>query len=278
MMNNDPPINNMIIDMDGVLWHGERPVIGLAAFFEQLRKAGIGFVLATNNARKIATQYSEKLAGFGVTVSAEQILTSAEAAATYLHNSYPEGAKAYVVGDSGLRMAMALRGFQLLNHDGFVGGDARADVVVVGFTPFFHYDHLASATFLINQGAAFIGTNPDDTFPTEYGPLPGAGSMLAFLETATGVRPTVLGKPNRTIFEQALRMLGGTQSDTVMVGDRLGTDIVGGHAAGLRTVMLLSGISDMNDVDSSEIKPTWILEDLAALTEFVKARNAAELM
>jgi 4-nitrophenyl phosphatase len=267
------PIRNLIIDMDGVLWHRDRPVPGLQAFFRQLRLSGIGFVLATNNARNVATQYSDKLAGFGVEVPPEQILTSAEATSRYLRTSYPEGTRVYVVGDSGLRIALAENGFELLEGNGFVGAEARADIVVVGFTPHFCYDQLASATYLINSGASFIGTNPDVTFPTEYGPLPGAGSMLAFLETATGVKPVVLGKPNAAIFEQALRILGGTQSDTVMVGDRLSTDIEGGHAAGLRTVLLLSGISTLDDVARTNARPDWILDDLAALTNLLRVQK-----
>lgn len=264
------PIRNLILDMDGVLWHGDRPVPGLGEFFAQMKRSKIGYVLATNNARKTAVQYSEKLAGFGVTVPPEQILTSAENAASHLDSRYPKGTQVYVVGDTGLKLAMADRGFELLDDDGFVGDGASADIVIVGFTPYFCYDQLASAAYLINGGASFVGTNPDVTFPSEHGPLPGAGSMLSFLETATGVQPAVLGKPNVAIFEQALRMLDGTAADTVMVGDRLGTDIMGGHAAGLRTVLLLSGISTMDEAHNSAIKPDWIFDDLAALTGFIQ--------
>jgi 4-nitrophenyl phosphatase len=267
------PIRNLILDMDGVLWHRDRPVPGLEAFFQQLERSKIGYVLATNNARNVATQYSEKLAGFGVQVPPEQILTSAEATARFLRASYPEGTRVYVVGDSGLRLALAESGFDLLDGTGFIGDDARADIVVVGFTPHFCYDQLASATYLVNKGASFIGTNPDVTFPTEFGPLPGAGSMLAFLKTATGVEPVVLGKPNTAIFEQALLILDGTKSDTVMVGDRLSTDIEGAHAAGLRAMLLLSGISHLDDVAQSNTKPDWILDDLAALTEFLRGQD-----
>lgn len=276
MDKSDSSIRNLILDMDGVLWHGETPVPGLKQFFEQLRRSGIGFVLATNNARKVATQYSEKLAGFEVSVPPKQILTSAEATALHLRDAYPNGATVYVVGDTGLQLAMTDRNFTLLPAEGFVGGDARADIVVVGFTPYFCYEQLASAAYLINHGARFVGTNPDITFPTEYGPLPGAGSMLSFLETATGVSPTVLGKPGRAIFAEALRLLNGTTQDTVMVGDRLGTDIAGGHGAGLRTVLLLSGISQMEDIDSFEVKPDWILTDLQELTTFIKEQDRRE--
>ncbi|UCG23789.1 MAG: HAD-IIA family hydrolase [Chloroflexota bacterium] len=273
MERTDASIRNLILDMDGVLWHGETPVPGLRQFFGQLRRSGFGFILATNNARNVAAQYSDKLNGFGVSVPPEQILTSAETTALYLSAAYPRGATVYVVGDTGLRLAITAHGFKLLPDEGFVGANARADVVVAGFTPHFCYEQLASATYLINQGAQFVGTNPDITFPTEYGPLPGAGSMLSFLETATGVPPLVLGKPGKPIFEEALRLLSGTTKDTVMVGDRLGTDIAGGHAAGMRTILLLSGISRLEDVDSSQVKPDWILNDLQALTEFIRKQD-----
>lgn len=273
MNRKDLPFQNLILDMDGVLWHGDTPVPGLAAFFEQLRLSDIGFVLATNNARKVASQYSEKLDSFGISVSPEQILTSAEATALHLRALYPPGARAYIVGDSGLRIAMKAQKFELLDGEGFVGEGAQADLVVVGFTPHFCYEQMASAAYLINRGAQFVGTNPDVTFPTEYGPLPGAGAMLSFLETATSVQPTVLGKPGTAIFKEALNRLQGSPGDTIMVGDRLGTDIAGGHAAGLRTVLLLSGISTMDDVHGSQIKPDWIFDDLQALTFFIRQHD-----
>jgi 4-nitrophenyl phosphatase len=273
MSGQEQPIRNLILDMDGVLWHRDRPVPGLKTFFDELERLKIGFVLATNNARKIARQYSEKLAGYGIDVPPEQILTSAEATARYLAALHPEGLRVYVVGDNGLRLAMAEQGFQVIEHDGFVGPDASAGVVVVGFTPYFCYDHLASATYLINRGAQFVGTNPDVTYPTEYGPMPGAGSMIHFLKTATNVEPVVLGKPNAAIFEQALKRLGSSRHDTVMVGDRLSTDIKGGQAAGMRTILLLSGISNMEDVAGSDVKPDWIFDDLAALTRFIAMQS-----
>ena len=167
MSERNHPIRNLILDMDGVLWHGDRPVPGLQAFFEQLSRSRIGYVLATNNARKVAAQYSEKLAGFGVTVPEEQILTSAEATARHLRGTHPSGARAYVVGDTGLRLAMAINRFTLVEGEGFIGDGATADIVVVGFTLYFCYDDLASATYFINRGASFLGTNPDVTFPTE---------------------------------------------------------------------------------------------------------------
>jgi 4-nitrophenyl phosphatase len=272
-MQNDFRLDNLILDMDGVLWRGETPMPGLAEFFETLRVLDINFVLATNNATKVATQYTEKLARFGIDVGPEAILTSAEATAAHLEEQYEEGALAYVVGESGLRMAMSEKGFDLLDADGFVGKEARCDVVVVGFTRHVCYEQLASATHLINNGAHFVGTNPDVTFPSEYGPMPGAGAMLAFLQAATAREPEVIGKPGRGIFEEALERLQGKPSNTAMVGDRLETDIVGAHAAGINSILLLSGVTSRSKVENSDVQPDLIFEDIRALTNFLKEQR-----
>lgn len=266
MSEKETVIQHLILDMDGVLWRGETPVDGLVGFFDTMRRLGLGFVLATNNATKTAKQYEQRLATFGVSVPPGQILTSAEATAAYLNHHYPPGTKVYVVGEDGLHQAMSQRGFSILTADGFVGDGARVDLVVVGFTRHVCYSHLASAAYLINNGARFIGTNPDVTVPSEFGLLPGAGSLLAYLETATDVKPEIVGKPKRRIFDEALTRLSSTTANTVMVGDRLTTDIAGAQAAGLRTILLLSGVSRMDDIATLDIRPDWVFADLVALT------------
>lgn len=265
-----PPLKNLIVDMDGVLWHGETPVPGLADFFETLHTFNIRFILATNNASKIAADYVEKLARFHVHIPAWQILTSAEATAHYLRGRFPENSRVYVVGDTGLSKAMIAEGFQLVESDGFIDPAIRVDIVVVGMTPHVCYPNLASAAHLINKGALFVGTNPDVTFPTEIGPLPGAGSILAFLETATDVKPLIIGKPNRPMFEEALVRLGASSDETAMVGDRLNTDIAGGHNAGLKTILLLSGISNREQLETAGTQPDWIFSDLRELNRFLQ--------
>lgn len=261
--------HNLILDMDGVLWHGNTPVPGIVDFFETLNTLQISYVLATNNATKVSDDYTRRLASFGVDVHPSRILTSSETTASYLKQKSNAGAKVFVVGEQGLAKAIRDQGFELIEIDGLVSAETRADYVVAGMTSHVCYKQLASASYLINNGAAFIGTNPDVTFPTEIGPLPGAGSILAFLKTATNVSPVVVGKPNRIIFDEALRRLEGNSDDTLMVGDRLNTDIAGGHAAGLRTVLLLSGISKMADVADSPVQPDWIFTDLREFTTFL---------
>lgn len=255
----------MILDMDGVLWHGETAVPGLVAFFTALGQLEMGYVLATNNATKSPEAYSEKLARFGLVIPSARILTSAEATAGYLSQTYNVGDEVYVVGESGLEQAVAAKGFRIIGADEAYAG-ATAKVVVVGYHRRVTYHELAMGALLIHKGADFVGTNPDPSFPSELGPLPGAGALLSFIQTATGVAPTVIGKPGPVLFQHALRRLDGTPADTAMVGDRLSTDIAGGKAAGLTTILLLSGISRREDIEMSVIKPDLVFDDLVELT------------
>lgn len=255
-------IKNLILDMDGVLWRGETPMPGLADFFNTMHDCGIQFVLATNNASKTPQQYVAKLARFGVTVTEDQVFTSAEATGSYVQERYEAGKNVFVVGDVGLQTAIQTRDFRLLTIDEVMAGET-AVFVVAGFNPTVTYAQLAAGSLLIRKGADFIGTNPDLTFPSEYGQLPGAGSLLAFIQTATGVEPTVIGKPGPLIFQMAMQKLGGTPQNTAMVGDRLETDIAGGKAAGIQTILVLSGISQRDDLARvSGLQPDFIFADI----------------
>jgi 4-nitrophenyl phosphatase len=258
-------IEDLIVDMDGVLWHGETALPGLADFFATLNELGIGFMLATNNATRVASQYTDKLARFGVTVPPEQILTSAEVTASHLAHHYPPQTTVYVVGEDGLRLALARHGFDLLPTGGLVAPGTRAGLVVVGLDRQACWEQLASAAYLIQNGAHFIGTNGDVTFPTEAGPLPGAGALLALLETATGVAPEIMGKPERAVFEEALSRLGATAATTAMVGDRLETDIAGAQAAGLPAILVLSGVTHRDQLAPHPVQPELVCQDIREL-------------
>lgn len=259
-------IENLILDMDGVLWHGETPLPDLPHFFARLRRLGIGFVLATNNATKTAIQYTAKLARFGVDISPAQIVTSAEATAVYLRHQYPAETAVYVIGESGLRQALTAQSFTLITPEAIRQGETPP-VVVVGYHPQVTYDDLAMGALAIHRGASFIGTNPDPSLPTELGPLPGAGALLAFISTATGIQPTLIGKPGPILFQQALLRLNGTAENTAMVGDRLTTDIAGGLAAGLTSILVLSGISTRAAAETGAIHPDYIFTDIHALVD-----------
>jgi len=250
-------LDGLILDMDGVLWRGNDPLPGLNLFFETLNSIQLPFVLATNNSTLSVELYVEKLAGMGVEVQAEQILTSAYATADYLRTIAPAGTRVYAVGEMGLKTALETQGFQL--------SDDAAEYVIVGLDRQFTYDKMSAALRLINQGAQFIGTNPDLTLPTPSYARPGAGAILASLSAASGIQPTIVGKPEPLMLQQALARLNTRPEHTAMVGDRLETDILGGINAGLRTVLVLSGVTNAEMLAESSIRPDWVSDDIQAL-------------
>jgi 4-nitrophenyl phosphatase len=251
-------IRALIIDMDGVLWRGDDPLPGITDFFSLLKARPIGFRMATNNASKSPRQYVDKLASMGVKVASEDILTSAVATAQYIASIAP-GASVYAIGD-GLRQAV-------LDCDLHLSDGEEADFVAVGWDPKLTYKELSEATLLIYAGAKFIGTNPDRTWPSERGLLPGNGAILACLQAATDVEPFIIGKPERTMFDAALSAMGADAAHTAMLGDRLETDIVGGYKAGLRTIFVLTGASDEAELAASPVKPDWVFRDIQELTQ-----------
>ena len=257
-------IKNLILDMDGVLWRGETPMPGLADFFATLHQKHINFALATNNAAKTAVMYTEKFARFGIRIPPELILTSAETTAVYLSERYDVGTAVYIVGEKGLHDALTAKGFHIITPQQVEMG-MTAPLVVAGFNRHVIYNELAMGALLVHKGAAFIGTNPDPSFPSEIGPLPGAGSLLAVIETATGVSPLIIGKPKPIIFQEAVKRLGGTPANTAMVGDRLTTDIAGGKGAGLATILVLTGVTSREQTQTSPIQPDFICDDITDL-------------
>jgi 4-nitrophenyl phosphatase len=250
-------LRRLIIDMDGVLYRGSEAIAGVGGFVEFLRRREFKFALATNNSTRTPQQFVDKLAGMGMTVFRDEVLTSGQATADYLTGIAPTGTRLFVVGQDGLRTALRSAGFTL--------AEDRVEFVVVGMDFSVCYESLAQATLLIRAGARFIGTNPDRTFPSERGIVPGAGSLLAFLEAATGVTPTVIGKPQTIMIEQALERLGAQPSETGMLGDRLETDILAGKRAGLSTILVLSGVTDSTLLAGSDIQPDLVFRDVGHL-------------
>jgi 4-nitrophenyl phosphatase len=264
-------IHALIIDMDGVLWHGDRPLPGLTDFFQTLRDINIRFLLATNNASLTQDQYILKLKGMGVIVEASEVLTSAMATALYLaEHTDPEKTRVFVVGEDGLTQPLIERGFTLTRLYEVNNGKTLhqgADVVVCGKDKTLTWDKLATATLNLRAGAKFIGTNGDTTLPTERGIILGNGAILAALETATGVSPTIIGKPEPIMYQQAMNLLGSAPSETVAIGDRLETDILGAVRAGIRSLMVLTGISNLEDLKKVDYTPTWVMPDIRAVTD-----------
>jgi 4-nitrophenyl phosphatase len=250
-------LRHLIIDMDGVLYRGDTIIPGTGELSAFLRAREIGFMLATNNATRTPQQFVDKLAGMGVAVHIHEVLTSSLATAGYLAGIAPPGTRVFVVGMDGLRTALGEAGFCLVEEG--------AEFVVVGMDFTVCYQRLAQAALQIRAGAQFIGTNPDRTFPSERGIMPGAGSLLAFLEAATAVKPTVIGKPEAAMMEQALARMGAEPATTAILGDRLETDILAGQRAGMRTLLVLSGVTDRALLADSAIRPDLVFEDVAEL-------------
>ena len=200
-------IKSLVIDMDGVLWHGETALPGLNAFFEAIEERELPFILATNNAMNVAEDYVKKLGQFGVKVEAEQILTSSEATASYLRRTQPDLEDVYAVGEAGLHRALSAQGFRIISPEEVRNG-ARPSVIVSALVRnSLTYELLAMATLAVNNGASIVATNADSSYPTELGMMPGAGAVLSVITTATGAIPTVIGKPEPGMFEEALRRL-----------------------------------------------------------------------
>jgi 4-nitrophenyl phosphatase len=262
-----------IVDMDGVLWQGDQPLPGLVEFFSTLRERQVRLVLATNNASQTAEQYVARLAGMGVDVTRDEVLTSAQAAAFYVRAQLPGGsngrgparARVFAIGEDGLRQALTEQGLALCDLY-----DVTADYVVCGIDRGLSWDKLATATLNIRAGAKFIGTNPDTTLPTERGITHGNGAILAALHAATGVPPIIIGKPQPIMYQQALQRLQSDPAVTVGIGDRLDTDILGAIRAGLPSVLVLSGISTPADLAQLDYAPTWVLPDIRAITRALK--------
>lgn len=246
-------IDALIMDMDGVLWRGDQPLPGLTPLFDYLHAQQIPYALATNNSSKTVAEYAAKLARFGLEAPPERIITSGVATARYLKKRSP-GARVYVVGMPGLVQTMADAGFTIADED--------VAFVVAGIDRGLTYAKVATANRLIRQGATFIGTNPDRTFPLPTGPAPGAGSILAAIATASDQEPTIIGKPYAAMFEQALDVVQTPAARTAMVGDRLETDILGGQRAGLRTVLVCTGINRREDLAASPVQPDFVFDDL----------------
>ena len=266
-------IRALIIDMDGVLWHGEQPLPGLTDFFRTLRDCRIRFILATNNAGQTPQQYVNKLARMGVTVARGDILTSGTATAHYLaEQTDPASTRIFVVGEDGLRRPLIERGFTLTEV--YETDDGSADMVVCGKDETLTWDKLATASLHLGAGARFIGTNADTTLPTERGLILGNGAILAALETATGATPTIIGKPEPIIYRRALALLDADPSETAAIGDRLETDILGAVRTGIRSILVLSGVATEEELQTVDYRPTWILPDLRAVTQALRDTSA----
>lgn len=249
----------VVFDMDGVLYRGKLPLPGVADLLALLDERGVAYACATNNATMTPEEFSAKLAGMGITMTPERIITSPVATRRYLELRNPQGTPVYCIGMNGLRTAMFSDGY-------FVEDDAKPEYVVVGMDFQVTYPQLRRACLHIRAGATFIGTNPDTTFPAEDGIVPGCGALLALLQVGSERDPFVIGKPGPAIFEAAISILGADPLRTLTIGDRLDTDIAGARAAGLASALVLTGVSTAETLARSDVQPDAVFTDLPALT------------
>ncbi len=264
-------VRAVLFDMDGVIYVGNQLLPAVQEMFDYLELSGRQWLCVTNNASKTPQQFVDKLAEMGVRARPEQILGSAEATAGWLReqvdrNAWPNG-KIIVMGQEGLQYALTSRGFELTDDP------HAATYAVAGINFKLTYEDLARVALAIRAGAKFIGTNSDASYPTERGQLPGAGSILALLSTATGVEPLVIGKPNRGMFDQAMHRLGVRPSETLMVGDRYDTDIRGAIPLGLQTAGILTGVTTRPEWEAANPQPSYIVNDLPHLLTLFRAAD-----
>ena len=254
-----------LIDMDGVLVHEGRPIPGADTFIHLLVERGKRFLVLTNNSMYTPRDLRARLGLAGIDVPEQAIWTSALAAARFLDSQRP-GGSAFVLGEAGLTTA--------LHEIGYVLTDAAPDYVVLGETRTYSFERITTAIRLIKAGARFIATNPDPVGPSTDGDLPATGSVAALMTRATGVEPYFVGKPNPLMIREGLNTLQAHSETTVMVGDRMDTDVIAGIEAGLETVLVLTGVTGLQAVERFAFRPSRIVDSIADLSATVEAEAA----
>jgi len=251
-------IEAWLMDMDGVLVREEEAIPGADQFLAGLQEREIPYLVLTNNSIYTRRDLAARLRTSGLNVPEESIWTSALATADFLQDQRP-GGTAFVVGESGLTTAL---------HDvGYTTTERDPDYVVLGETRTYSFERITRAIRLVEAGARFIATNPDATGPSQEGPLPATGSVAALISRATGVDPYFVGKPNPLMIRSALNALDAHSESTVMIGDRMDTDVVAGLEAGMRTVLVLTGITHPSDIERFPYRPTRVVNSIADLLD-----------
>ncbi len=261
--------HSYIIDMDGVIYRGDTCLPHVPEFLTALESRGVPYLMATNNSMRTPEQFARKLAGMGMNVAAERILTSSVATRGVVQERFPRGTRVFVLGMESLNDAMFADGY-------FEPAGKDADVVVTGANFDLTFDDLKTACLAIRNDAPWIATNGDTTFPTEEGIIPGAGAIIAALTAATGREPIVVGKPSTGMVDEAVQRLGTSPAETVMLGDRLDTDILAGQRAGLLTLLVMTGVTTPGELDASDISPDVVVQDLSPLVEYYTSSSRGD--
>ena len=247
-----------IIDMDGVIYHGNKLLKGAVEFVEYLEKEGKAFLFLTNSSERSPAELSQKLKRLGINVDQEHFYTSALATASFLA-SQKKGGSVYVIGEPGL--------IQALYDAGFTMNNVNPDYVVVGEGRGYNLESIERAVQLVAGGARLIGTNPDLSGPTEHGIVPACGSLVAPIELAAEKKAYFVGKPNPLMMRHGLRRLNHRREETVIIGDRMDTDIVAGVESEIETVLVLSGVSTQDDISAYPYQPRHVLEGIFEIPE-----------
>ena len=248
------PPRSYLIDMDGVLISGRTIIPGADQFIERLKARRAEYLVLTNNPIYTPGDLAHLLHTIGLDVPAERIFTSAMATARFLQSQKPNGT-AFVIGESGLTDAIHSADYVITDHD--------PDYVVLGETQAYNLELITRAVRLIADGARFIATNPDPAGPSEGGLVPACGAMAALIEAASGVSPFFVGKPNPLMMRTALNYLDVHSENTVMIGDRMDTDILAGVESGMETILVLTGVTRCEDVARYPYQPTRCVESVA---------------
>ena len=249
-------IKGILMDLDGTVYRGGQAIPGAAAFINRLHAERFKYLFVTNRSNRTPKTVCGQLRSFGIPCEVDKVLTSAQATARYLQR----GSVFYIGGEGLLE---ALKEAQMtIKEEG-------PDYVVVGYDPEIDYTKLEKASRLIRAGAKFIATNPDKVVHTSSGLSPGNGAIVAAIAVASGVEPIFIGKPNRAIIDIALEQFKLSRDESILVGDNLETDIMAGINAGIRTALILTGVSSREDVASATAKPTWIVKDYNELERLI---------
>ena len=245
-----------ICDMDGVIYHGNNLIDGVLPFVTWLMEQEKHFVFLTNSSERTPLELSQKLKRMGLDVPVEHFYTSALATASFLKNQCPDGS-AYVIGEAGL--------LNSLYDAGICMNDVNPDYVVMGDTRTYNFEKIEKAIALVNNGAKLIGTNPDITGPTEQGIMPATGALISPIEIATGKKAYFVGKPNPLMLRHAMKTLGCHSEETVIIGDRMDTDVVAGIETSTETVLVLSGVTTEKMIGDFPYRPTHIVNNVGDL-------------
>ena len=264
-------IKTLLIDGDGVLWRDNEALPGILRFFAVLKQRGIQWALLTNNNTRTVDAYVNKLAGFGVEAEKERIITSSTVTAVYLKQKYGFGAAVYAVGMAGL--IDTLHGAGLLVSYGEEMPDHDVVAVAAGMDRAITFGKVRIGMRLIMEGAEFVATNTDGSYPAADGLNPGTGMVIGALQATSGAAPTVMGKPQRAMYEVAMRALSADPQTTAMLGDRLNTDILGAQQVGIGTIGVLTGVMTREQLANSDVRPDFVFEGIAELGKELEENN-----